>query len=77
MRHVAQRHRRALQAELVGGALGWERLDSKRACRIRFDLDQGGYKDPEEEWPAIQDSMIDAMVRLDAALRPHIDGLSL
>jgi hypothetical protein len=30
-----------------------------------------------DRWPQIQDEMIDAMIRLEAALRPHINALSL
>jgi len=60
-----------------GSSLGWERLESKRACRIAKRFDGGGYRDPEERWPEIQDTMIDAMIRLDEALRSHIKKLSV
>ena len=61
--------------EAFGEPLEWQRLEGKRACRIikRFSL--GGYQDDEEKWPEIQDAMIDGMIRLEAALRPHIDRL--
>ena len=66
------------QAEIedaFGEPLEWQRLEGKRACRIvkRFSL--GGYQDDEERWSDIQDPMIDGMIRLEAALRPHIDRL--
>jgi hypothetical protein len=51
-------------------------LDSKRACRICFQLDNGGYRD-DESWPEIQDAMIDAMIRLERALKPHIAKLNI
>jgi hypothetical protein len=54
-----------------GDALIWQRLPGKRACRIRYDVDVGGYKD-EQDWEKIQAALIDAMVRLEDALRPII-----
>ncbi len=59
-------------------ALVWERLEDARASRIRTDIDAGGYRDdPEEDWPAIHDQMIDAMIKLENALRPHIEALDV
>jgi len=60
-----------------GDALEWERLETKRACRIvkRFSL--GGYREEEEKWPEIQDRMIDAMVRLESSLGSHIAELQV
>ncbi|HOS91714.1 MAG TPA: DUF4268 domain-containing protein [Armatimonadota bacterium] len=58
-----------------GCPLVWQRLEGKRACRIKHDLPGAGYKDAEERWPEIQDRMIDAMVRFEAAFRPHIAKL--
>lgn len=60
---------------MFGGPLDWQRLDGKRGCRIRERPTPGGLSD-EDQWPEIQDAMIDAMIRLERALRPHIDRLS-
>ena len=62
---------------MFGGALDWQRLDGKRACRIRYVISLGGYRDDQAKWPQIQDAMIDAMIRLNKALKPHVDKLEL
>ncbi len=59
-----------------GEPLDWERLEGKRACRIAKRLPVGGYRD-EDRWPAIHDAMVDAMMRLERALRPAIDKLKV
>ena len=56
--------------------LSWQRLDGRRACRLRIDL-PGGYRSPESEWPEIQQRMTDAMTQLEAALKPVLRGLQL
>lgn len=67
-------HREAIEAAF-GGPLSWEALEGKRACRIRFALNDGGYRSPEEEWASLHESQIDAMVKLERALKPHIRAL--
>lgn len=57
-----------------GGTLSWEPLEGKRACRIAERFDDGGYKD-EDRWPEIQAVLVDAMVRLETALRPALTKL--
>jgi hypothetical protein len=59
-----------------GGSLDWQRLDAKRACRIKKNIDLGGYRD-ESKWPEIQAAMIDAMIGLEKALKPHIAKLKV
>ena len=59
-----------------GGKLEWQRLDGKRACRIRKTI-EGGYRTDEKRWPAIQKEMIDCMIRLEKALKPHIGKLKV
>lgn len=59
-----------------GDHLLWQRLDNKRACRIQFELNNGGYKDDETHWQTIQTEMIDSMIRLEKALSPVIAQLS-
>jgi hypothetical protein len=61
--------------EAFGEPLKWQRLEGKRACRISKRFTLGGYRDDEEEWSEIQDTMIDGMIQLEKALRPHIDRL--
>ncbi|MCP5523719.1 MAG: DUF4268 domain-containing protein [Verrucomicrobiales bacterium] len=63
--------------ERFGGPLLWERLDSKRACRIKHRIERGGYRSPETEWPQIQAEMVDSMTRLEEALKPAVDSLGL
>ena len=64
-------HRDEIEAAF-GGTLSWEALDGKRACRIRFALTDGGYRAPEEQWPTLHDTQIDAMVRLEKAMKPFV-----
>jgi hypothetical protein len=52
----------------------WQRLDTKRGCRIYAEVDAGLLED-ENEWPGIQTAMIDTMIRFEKVLRPHIDAL--
>jgi hypothetical protein len=58
-----------------GGPLVWERLDSKRASRIRFDMEIGGWRSPEDQWPAIHGTMLDAMTRLEKATLPFVEQI--
>lgn len=57
-----------------GGPLEWQRLDSKRASRIRQIISQGGWKEPEK-WNEIEVAMVDAMIRLEKSLKPFIQKL--
>jgi uncharacterized protein DUF4268 len=59
---------------VFGEPLIWQRLDGKRACRIMKNVLVGGYAD-ENAWPDIHDKLIDAMIRLEKALRPYIDNI--
>ena len=58
------------------GPLSWERLEGKRACRIRASV-QGGYGDPEENWGETHGRMTDAMNQLIDAIRPHLKTLRI
>lgn len=60
--------------KVFGGPLSWERLDKKRAARIAFRIHGQGLRD-KQQWPELQDKMIDAMIRLETATRPFIREL--
>jgi hypothetical protein len=62
--------------EAIGREVSWERLDGKRASRIRISI-QGGYRSPETDWTTIQDNMADSMNALSQALTPYLRRLQL
>jgi hypothetical protein len=51
-----------------GGVLIWDRLDAKRACRIKHVFACGGVE-REDQWPELQQRMVDAMAKLSNAIR--------
>jgi hypothetical protein len=60
-----------------GNPLEWEMIEGKRACMIRKRIKIGGYRGEEEKWPQIHEAKVDAMIRLEEALRPYIKKLSI
>ena len=64
----------AIEADF-GGQLDWQELPEAEGCRIRYVI-EGGYKSPPEQWPALQATLVDAMVRLDKAMRPRVASLA-
>ena len=60
----------------IGGPLEWESLEGTRACRIKKKIVMGGWQD-EEKWPETHDAMIDAMISIERALRPHLKQIKV
>jgi len=60
-----------------GPPLLWDKKEGKRACQIIYRCQLGGYRSSEEEWPKIQDDVIEAMIKLEHALRPFLKQLKL
>jgi len=64
------------EIEREGGApLDWYEREGVRLCRVIYRVTAGGYRDEEAKWPEIQDAIIDAMVRLEKALRPYLQTI--
>lgn len=59
-----------------GTSLAWQLLPEKRGCRIYAVVD-GGWKTAEDEWPELQDRLIDAMVRLERSFKSPLTSLSV
>ena len=55
-----------------GEPLRWDSLEARRACRIRYSI-SGGYRSDESAWDDVQERKIDAMTRLESALRPYCE----
>ena len=63
--------------EAFGDSLEWESLETRRACRLRKIIREGGYHEAETKWPEIHASVVEAMIRLEKALKPHISRLKI
>lgn len=69
--------RRAEIERDFGHPLIWQRLDNKRSCRIKYTLGSGGFRNPESDWPRIQNAMVDSMTAIEKALIPQLDRIEL
>ncbi len=58
--------------EEFGEPLAWNLVEGRKKCSIKKHLAGGGYRADQADWPGIQDSMIDAMIRLERAVKAHI-----
>lgn len=58
----------------TGFALEWQRLDGKRACRVRKSFELGGIKD-EGQWNTVIEHTVGAMIKLEAAFKGHIQHI--
>ena len=64
--------RRSAIEEAFGESLTWEpKSEGVRSRRFYLSLDLGGLDD-EDEWPQISEATVDAMIRLEKAINPHI-----
>lgn len=63
----------AIQAAF-GGDLTWERLDDKRACRIKTETFGNVFE--REQWPAMIEFMTDAMVRMERAFKDPLISIN-
>ena len=58
--------------ETFGGTLEWERLEAKKACRIKFEKEFDGYN--RESWNSMVTFLIETMTNLEAAFKaPLVD----
>lgn len=67
------KHKNKIEKEF-GGKLNWEKLEGRRASRISIKFEGKGLKD-KDKWDKLQDKMIDAMIRLEKALKRFIQVL--
>lgn len=59
-----------------GETLDWQRLDGRRACRIRRFYNYAGLND-ENKWEKLQNDMIDGMIRLERSTKNYIKELAI
>ena len=59
-----------------GGELAWERMDDNVTCRIKYQHDGVSYFE-EEDWPTMNEFLIDVAVRMENAFKEPIRELNL
>ena len=59
-----------------GGDLKWQTSENSSARRIESTVDTGGISDTDR-WNETQEAMVDAMIRLERALRSHIARIQI
>lgn len=64
-------HRQQIDSAF-GEPLEWSDIPGKRACKIRTTFIGTGYRSDASKWPALIEQMVDAMIRLERALSPHL-----
>ena len=62
---------------VFGESLEWQRLEDRRGCRIRKRFTVGGWRDDPAKWPEVYAAMVDAMIRLEKALKSHVQKLKV
>ena len=62
---------------VFGEPLDWQRLEDRRASRICKRITVGGWRDDPAKWPDVYAAMVDIMIRLEKALKPHIQNLKV
>ncbi len=55
-----------------GSPLEWNEAEGYRVCIVRKVINEGGYRNPENEWDDIIFKAIDSMKRLEEATKPFI-----
>jgi hypothetical protein len=71
--HSLHAQRDEIEADF-GEPLSWDENPDQLGSSITF-RQQGGYRSSPDEWPVIQEYMVDAMINLDRAFRARVQGL--
>jgi hypothetical protein len=58
--------------QAYGRPLYWVERRERRILRVQ-EIIEGGFLSPEASWPAIQEKLVDAMIRLEKAFRPFLE----
>ena len=57
-----------------GTPLEWQPMPGRLGCRILSNM-EGGWQMPEHDWPILQDRLIEAVIRMEKALREPVRSL--
>lgn len=58
----------------IGEGLVWDRSENRRKSIVRQMIDDDGLGD-KDQWPELQDKMIEAMIKFEKVFKPYIDRI--
>jgi hypothetical protein len=61
--------------KVFGNPLTWKDEEGNRSCSIYHTILNSGFRSDESKWPDLYVEMVDAMINLEKAFRPHLDKL--
>src|SRR5690606_29495680 len=61
--------------EEITGELEWERLQGKKACRIKHEIDEVSVYN-REDWPRMSVFLTESMLKLESAFREPLQRIS-
>lgn len=67
------KHRDEIEKE-IGFSLEWHRNDNRKYSLIKKPFDSGGLNN-QDSWFRIQEEMIDAMLKIEKAIRPRLESI--
>lgn len=51
--------------------------DDLKKSYIIHNLNIGGYRNERDDWPKIQEEMIDAMIRMEKTFKPYVPEMNV
>lgn len=60
--------------EQFGSSLLWDDRENRKSCKVTLSASDRGYRH-REDWPEVYEAMVDAMIRFEAAFRPHLERI--
>lgn len=66
--------RSEIENDIGDNTINWERLDEKRASRIRKKFDKVGLRD-EKQWDELQTQMVDFMIKFERTIKEYVPEL--
>ena len=66
--NAIKEHKESIESK-IGFSLNWDEAEGNRMCAIRKQLEDGGYRNEENEWELIADKAVEKMILIENATK--------